>query len=99
MFRKFAIALAATIAIGGAAVSVGATPAAAFGHGGGHGGHGGGWHGGSHGWHGGSYGGWRGHRGYGFYGAPVYAYGGGCMVRRWVDTPWGPRARLINRCY
>jgi hypothetical protein len=48
-------------------------------------------------------GGW--HHGYGwgaprFYvGAPV-AYGyGGCYVRRLVPTPWGPRWRMVNRCY
>ena len=30
----------------------------------------------------------------------VTAYGyGGCYVRRLVPTPWGPRWRLINRCY
>jgi len=23
----------------------------------------------------------------------------GCMVRRWVQTPWGPRLRWVNRCY
>ncbi len=29
-----------------------------------------------------------------------YGYGyGGCYVRRLVPTPWGPRWRLINRCY
>ncbi|MFH0303206.1 sulfur globule protein precursor [Bradyrhizobium sp. 31Argb] len=53
------------------------------------------------GWHGG----W--HRGWGwgprvvvggpaYYGGPGY---GGCYVRRLVPTPWGPRWRLINRCY
>ena len=51
-------------------------------------GHGGwrhaGWHGG--GWHGG----WGGPRVFG---------GGGCLVRRVVPTPWGPRWRLVNRCY
>ena len=50
----------------------------------------GGWH---HGWHGG----WGGPRV--IVGAPVYAYGGGCYVRRLVPTPWGPRWRLVNRCY
>jgi hypothetical protein len=56
------------------------------------------WHGG---WHGG---GW--HRGWGgprlFVGGPAYVGGygtGGCYVRRLVPTPWGPRWRLINRCY
>jgi hypothetical protein len=53
---------------------------------------GGGWHGG--GWHGG----W--HRGWGGPGVFVAGYGyGGCYVRRLVPTPWGPRWRLINRCY
>ena len=34
--------------------------------------------------------------------APAYVGGygyGGCYVRRLVPTPWGPRWRLINRCY
>jgi hypothetical protein len=62
-------------------------------------GHGGGWHGG--GWHGGWHGrgwGWGGPR---FYvGGPGYGYGyGGCYVRRLVPTPWGPRWRVVNRCY
>jgi hypothetical protein len=54
-----------------------------------------GWHGG--GWHGGGWG-WAGRR---FYvGGPAYGYGyGGCYVRRLVPTPWGPRWRLISRCY
>jgi hypothetical protein len=31
---------------------------------------------------------------------PAYGYGyGGCYVRRLVPTPWGPRWRLVNRCY
>ena len=36
-----------------------------------------------------------------FVGGPVItAYGyGGCYVRRLVPTPWGPRWRLVNRCY
>jgi hypothetical protein len=50
----------------------------------------GGWH---HGWHGG----WGGPRV--IVGGPVYAYGGGWYVRRLVPTPWGPRWRLVNRCY
>jgi hypothetical protein len=41
--------------------------------------------GGGHGWHGGWHGG-----GWGY---------GGCYVRRLVPTPWGPRWRLISRCY
>jgi hypothetical protein len=53
--------------------------------------HGWGWH--SGGWHHG----WGAPR---FYvGGPVsYGYGG-CYVRQPVPTPWGPRWRLINRCY
>ena len=32
--------------------------------------------------------------------APPITYGyGGCYVRRLVPTPWGPRWRLVNRCY
>jgi hypothetical protein len=53
----------------------------------------GGWHGG---WHR-----WGGPRivigGPAYYGGG-YAYGG-CYVRRLVPTPWGPRWRLVNRCY
>jgi hypothetical protein len=49
----------------------------------------GGWHGGWHGW-----GGPRVVIG----GPGGYAYGG-CYVRRVVPTPWGPRWRLVNRCY
>ncbi len=53
-------------------------------------------------------GGW--HHGWGFhphvyvggpfyYGPPVsYGYGS-CFVRQLVPTPWGPRWRLVNRCY
>ena len=54
---------------------------------------------GGHGWHGGwHHGGW-GYGGPRFYvGGPSYAYGG-CYVRRLVPTPWGPRWRLVNRCY
>jgi hypothetical protein len=51
-------------------------------------------------WGGGWHGGWRG--GYfhgpvvGVYAGPAY---GGCMVRRWVYTPYGPALRWVNRCY
>jgi hypothetical protein len=46
---------------------------------------------GGHGWNGG----W--HRPYvRVYAGPVY---GGCMVRRWVYTPYGPVLRWVNRCY
>ena len=54
------------------------------------------------------YGGPHWHPGFGFHrfwaprvvvGGPVYYGGYSCVVRRWVMTPWGPRPRLINRCY
>jgi hypothetical protein len=53
---------------------------------------------------GGGYHGWHGHHGWGgprvVIGGPAYAYGGGgCYVQRLVPTPWGPRWRLMNRCY
>ena len=58
------------------------------------------WHGGSHhGWHHGGWG-WGGPRI--IVGGPAYYGGyadGGCYVRRLVGTPWGPRWRLVNRCY
>jgi len=44
------------------------------------------WHGGY--WHHGPY--------FGVYAGPVY---GGCTVRRWVYTPYGPMLRWVNRCY
>ena len=51
------------------------------------------------GWHGGWHHGWGGPRI--VIGGPAYGYGGygGCYVRRLVPTPWGPRWRLVNRCY
>jgi hypothetical protein len=49
---------------------------------------------GGRGWHGGGWGGPR------FYvGGPAYYGYGGCYVRQLVPTPWGPRWRLVNRCY
>ena len=45
------------------------------------------------------------HHGWGgprvFIGGPAYYAGGygGCYARRLVPTPWGPRWRLVNRCY
>lgn len=84
MFRKLALSTVAGIALGAAALAP--TPAAAWG-----------WHGGWYGYHAGYYHRWWGPR---FYvGVPVsYGYGG-CYVRELVPTPWGPRFRLVNRCY
>lgn len=45
------------------------------------------WGGGWHGWHGPIV---------RVYAGPAY---GGCMVRRWVYTPYGPVLRWVNRCY
>jgi hypothetical protein len=84
MFRKFSLVAIAAASLGVAALA----PTSASAWGGWHGGwHGGGWH---HGW-----GGPR------FVGGPAYYAGGydGCYVRRLVGTPWGPRWRLVNRCY
>ena len=92
MLRKLSLVAVAAASLGVAALAP--TSASAWG---GHG-WGGGWH---HGWHGG----WGGPRFYvggpGYYGYGAYAgYGyGGCYVRRLVPTPWGPRWRLVNRCY
>lgn len=49
--------------------------------------HWGGWHGGWYGWHGPIV---------RVYAGPVY---GGCVVRRWVYTPYGAVLRWVNRCY
>lgn len=84
LLRKLSLAAVAAVALGAALA-----PTSASAH----------WHGGP-GWHGG---GWHGGPGYRWGGPRVYApvsYGyGGCYVRRLVPTPWGPRWRLINRCY
>ena len=88
MLRKIGLVVVAAASLGAAALAP--TSASAW--------HGGGWHGG--GWHGGWHRGWGGARL--FVGGPAYVAGygaGGCYVRRLVPTPWGPRWRLINRCY
>jgi opacity protein-like surface antigen len=89
MLRKFSLVAVAAASLAAAALAP--TAASAFG---GHGGwHGGGWHGGGWGWGGPRF----------FVGGPAYYgtnYGyGGCYVRQLVPTPWGPRWRLVNRCY
>ena len=83
MLRKLSLAAIAALSLGAALA-----PTSASAWGGGHGG----WH---HGWGGG----WGGPRI--VVGGPAYYGGGygGCYVRRVVATPWGPRWRLINRCY
>ena len=86
MFRKLSLVAIAAASLGVAALAP--TSASAWG---------GGWHGG---WHRG----WGGPHLYVggpvYYGGPAYNYGyGGCYVRQLVPTPWGPRWRLVNRCY
>jgi hypothetical protein len=97
MLRKLSLAAVAAVALGAALAP---TQASAWG------GWYPGWNGGGYhaGWHSGWYhrAGW-GPRFYGYgpayYGAPVsYGYGG-CYVRQLLPTPWGPRWRLVNRCY
>lgn len=87
MFRKLSLAAVAAASLGAAALA----PTAASAHWQGGGWQGGGWHGGHHGW------GWRAPRFYA--GGPVSHGYGGCYVRQLVPTPWGPRWRLVNRCY
>lgn len=94
MLRKLALALVAAASLGAVALTPNVALAHGW-HGGGHGWHGGGWHGG--GWHGGWHRGWGGPRF--VVGGPAYYAYGGCTVRRLVPTPWGPRWRLVNRCY
>jgi hypothetical protein len=84
MFRKLSLVAVAAASLGVAALA----PTSASAWGGWH--HHGGWH---HGW------GWGGPRV--IVGGPAYYAGGygGCYARRLVGTPWGPRWRLVNRCY
>jgi hypothetical protein len=83
MFRKLSLVAVAAASLAAAALAP--TSASAFG------GHG--WHGG---WHRGGWG-WGGPRF--LAGGPAYYGFGGCYVRRLVPTPWGPRWRMVNRCY
>jgi len=84
MLRKLSLVAVAAASLGAAALAP--TSASAWG---------GGWHHG--GWH--HYHGWGGPRV--FIGGPAYYGGGygGCYARRLVPTHWGPRWRLVNRCY
>lgn len=97
MFRKFALAIAATAALGTASLALGTTPAEA--KKGFHGGHHKGFHGHFHKghWHGHKH--WHGHR---FYGPRFVSYAAvnGCHVKRWVATPSGYYVlRWVNICF
>ena len=78
------LSLVAVAAASLAAAGLAPTSASAFGGFHGHGFHHGGW-------------GWGGPRF--FVGGPAFYGYGGCYARRLVPTPWGPRWRLVNRCY
>lgn len=83
MFRKLTIAIAATAALGAAALAPTAASAG-----------GGGWHP-KHHWHG--HHGWHGGFGIGF--GPTFVSGPDCyVVKRLVDTPYGPRWRRVTVC-
>jgi hypothetical protein len=89
MLRKLSLVAVAAASLGAALMP---TSASAWGGGFHHGGwHHGGWHRPYHGWGGPRV----------FVGGPAYYGGGygGCYARRLVPTPWGPRWRLVNRCY
>ena len=85
MFRKLALTLAATAALGTASLAVGTSSVEAkpFGY---------------HKHHHGHHHHWRAHR---FYGPAFVSYAayGGCYVKRWVATPWGYKVRWVNRCF
>ena len=84
MLRKFALVIVAVSSLGVATLTPTPTPASA--------------------WRGPAWGpGWRWRRGWGWGGprfvvAPGF-YGGGCVVRRLVPGPWGPRWIFVNRCW
>ena len=87
MLRKLSLVAFAAASLGVAALAPTSASAWVGPHGGWHDGWHGGWH---HGWRGGPH----------FYAAGPGYYGyGGCYVRRVVPTPWGPRWRVVNRCY
>ena len=102
MLRKFALVVVAATTLGAATLAP--TSASAW-----YGGwRGGGWSGGWHGawrpgWRAGWGPGWGWRRGWGWggpafvVGAPVFV--GGCVGRRLVPGPWGPRWILVNRCW
>jgi hypothetical protein len=109
MLRKLLLVIVAVASL--SAVSLAPTPASAW-HGGWRGGWGWGGGGWGPGWGGGWGPGWRAAWGPGWgwrragwgWGGPRYVvapgfYGGGCVVRRLVPGPWGPRWVLVNRCW
>jgi hypothetical protein len=86
MLRKLSLVAVAAASLGAAALAPTSASAGGWHHGG--------WHRHHHHHHG-----WGGPRV--FIGGPAYYAGGygGCYARRLVPTPWGPRWRLVNRCY
>jgi hypothetical protein len=111
MLRKILLVIVAVASL--SAASLAPTPASAYWRGGGWGWGGGwgpGWRGGGWGpgwgvaWGPGWGPGWGWRRaGWGWGGPRVVVapgfYGGGCVVRRLVPGPWGPRWVLVNRCW
>ncbi len=83
MLRKFALGIAAATALGIAAFAPSTASAAPWGWG---------WHGPHHHF-----------RPFYRLGPPIGVHfagpGPGCMVKRWVPTPYGPRLRWVNVCY
>ncbi|MFG3592691.1 sulfur globule protein precursor [Bradyrhizobium sp. RDI18] len=92
MLRKLSLVAVAAASLGAAALAPTSASAGGWRHGWHH------HHHHHHGWH-------HRHHGWGWgprvvIGGPAYFGGhGGCYVRRLVPTPWGPRWRLVNRCY
>ena len=83
MIRKFIFAVAATVALGAATLSVTSAPASAWG-----------WKHHHHHHHGHWHGGFRFYAPVGLVG-----YNGGCYRKRWVSTPYGVKLRWVNVCY
>jgi len=112
MLRKLLLVTVAVASL--SVIALAPTPASAW-HGGWRGGGwgwGGGWRPGWGGWGPGWRVGWGPGWGPGWgwrrpgwgWGGPTYVvapgfYGGGCVVRRLVPGPWGPRWILVNRCW
>ncbi|MEH2533759.1 hypothetical protein V1277_006945 [Bradyrhizobium sp. AZCC 1588] len=91
MLRKLSLVAVAAASLGAAALAPTSASAGGWRHGWHHHHHHHGWHHRHHGW------GWGPRV---VIGGPAYFGGyGGCYVRRLVPTPWGPRWRLVNRCY